>query len=81
MAREGRVEVWEGMWASTVVLLPLGIFLTYKAVNDSDVFKIEVYTDFFKRLFGRSMLRKVELKEVIMDDVDPQEAVRRLEDL
>ena len=81
MAREGRVEVWEGMWASTVVLLPLGIFLTYKAVNDSDVFKIEVYTDFFKRLFGRSMLRKVELKEVIMDDVDKQEAVRRLEEL
>ena len=38
MARDGRWEVWEGMWLSSAVLLPLGIFLTYKAVNDADVF-------------------------------------------
>lgn len=78
LARDGRVDVWEGMWASTAVLLPLGIFLTYKAVNDSDVFKIEVYLDFFKKIVGKSALRHVELKEVIMDDVVPEEATRRL---
>lgn len=78
LARDGRVDVWEGMWASTAVLLPLGIFLTYKAVNDSDVFKIEVYLDFFKKIVGKSALRHVELKEVIMDDVVPEEAIRRL---
>ena len=34
-ALNGRSAVWEGMWLSSAVLLALGIFLTYKAVNDS----------------------------------------------
>ncbi|MDE7146821.1 MAG: LptF/LptG family permease, partial [Duncaniella sp.] len=37
-ARDGKWEVWEGMWLSAAVLLPLGIFFTYKDVNDSAVF-------------------------------------------
>ncbi len=81
LARDGRVEVWEGIWASSAVLLPLGIFLTYKAVNDSDVFKPEVYLDWLKKLTGRSMVRKVEMKEVIMDDVDVGQALGKLEAL
>jgi lipopolysaccharide export system permease protein len=31
MARSGVWEEWEGMWLSSAVLAPLGIFLTYKA--------------------------------------------------
>lgn len=81
LAREGRVEVWEGIWASTAVLLPLGIFLTYKAVNDSDVFKSEIYVDFLRRAFGVGQLRKVEMKEVVMDEVDDAEALALLEKL
>ena len=38
LARDGRWEVWQGMWLSSAVLLPLGVFLTHKAVNDSAVF-------------------------------------------
>ena len=38
MARDGKMEVWEGMWLSTVALLPLGVFFTMKAVDDSAVF-------------------------------------------
>lgn len=37
MAREGVWEVWQGIWLSSAVLLPLGIFLTYKAATDSMV--------------------------------------------
>ena len=37
MAREGIWLVWEGIWLSSAVLLPLGIFLTYKAATDSMV--------------------------------------------
>ncbi len=37
MAREGIWPVWEGIWLSSAVLLPLGIFLTYKAATDSMV--------------------------------------------
>lgn len=78
LAREGQVEVWEGMWASTAILLPLGIFLTYKAVNDSDVFKPEVYIDFLRKIAGQSQTRQVVMKELIMDDVEPRQAVERL---
>ena len=69
MAREGRLEVWQGMWLSSVVLLPLGIFFTYKAVNDSAVFNRDAYMNFFRRLFGFNEMRNVQLKEVVMDDV------------
>jgi len=32
-----------GMWLSTAILLPLGLFLTYKAMNDSKLLNIEWY--------------------------------------
>ncbi|MDR1119755.1 MAG: LptF/LptG family permease, partial [Dysgonamonadaceae bacterium] len=35
MAKQGIWPVWAGMWLSSIVLFPLGVFLTYKAVNDS----------------------------------------------
>ena len=37
------------MWMPTYVLLPLGIFLTYKAINDSQLFNKEFYYRFFKK--------------------------------
>lgn len=78
MARDGKLEVWEGMWLSAAVLLPLGIFFTYKAVNDSDVFNKDVYLNFFRKLFGLTEARKIELKEVVMEEVRPALAVERL---
>lgn len=35
MAREGVWHVWSGMWLSSAVLFPLGIYLTYLAATDS----------------------------------------------
>ena len=35
MAKEGAIEPYMGMWLASVVFLPLGIFLTYKATADS----------------------------------------------
>lgn len=37
MAREGLWPVWAGIWLSSSVLLPIGIFLTYKAATDSSL--------------------------------------------
>jgi lipopolysaccharide export system permease protein len=37
-----------GMWLSTMVLIPIGIFLTYKAMNDSQLFSNEFYFRSFK---------------------------------
>lgn len=74
LARDGRWEVWAGMWLSSAVLLPLGIFFTYKAVNDSAVFNADAYKLFFKRLSGK-LERELQLKEFPMSEVIPAEAL------
>ncbi|MDE7443599.1 MAG: LptF/LptG family permease, partial [Muribaculaceae bacterium] len=74
LARNGSLEVWQGVWLSTVVLLPLGIFFTYKAVNDSAVFNKDAYVNFFNRLIGRREKRHITLKEVVMEDMIPSTA-------
>ena len=39
-----------GMWLSTFILIPIGIFLTYKAMNDSQLFNQEFYYRSFKQM-------------------------------
>ncbi|MCD7710490.1 MAG: LptF/LptG family permease, partial [Porphyromonadaceae bacterium] len=72
-ALNGRVSVEEGMWISSVILLALGIFLTYKAVNDSAVFNKDAYLNFLRKIVGKSETRNVIHKEVIMDEATPEE--------
>ncbi|MDY3912143.1 MAG: LptF/LptG family permease [Sodaliphilus sp.] len=81
LARDGRWEVWHGIWLSSAVLLPLGIFLTYKAVNDSAVLNVDAYRNFFRRLAGMHQVRKLALKEVVIEEVDTPVAVRQLQEL
>ncbi len=50
VAREGIWDVGAAMWISTVVFLPLGIFLTYEAVTDSMLMTSESYARFLKSL-------------------------------
>jgi len=49
-AREGGWAPFAGMWLSTAILVPLGVFLTYKATSDSALFDVENYLRFFRRL-------------------------------
>ena len=70
MARDGIWLPLQGMWISSAVLLPLGIFLTYKAVNDSVLFNAETYMDTLKRLIGKREYRHIEAKELIIDKPD-----------
>lgn len=37
-AKEGAINMFVGMWISTLVLLPIGLYLTYRANRDSIVF-------------------------------------------
>ena len=53
MAREALWPCWAGMWLSSFVLLPTGIFLTYKAATDSPLFNPEAWTIKAKKLFVR----------------------------
>lgn len=78
MARDGKMLVWEGIWLSTVVLTPLGVFFTIKAVDDSAVFNADAYRLFFSRLIGRLPQRSLALKEVIMQPVDRNVALDML---
>ena len=48
-ARESVMPAFEGMWLSSFLLLPLGVFLTYKATSDSAVLNIDTYIMFFKK--------------------------------
>ncbi len=70
MAREGMVSPWVGIWLSTFVLLPLGIFVTWKAMNDSSVFNPDLYKEWFRHRFGIPITRQITKKEVIINDID-----------
>ncbi len=48
-AKEGVTSVTAGMWLSTFVLVPVGIFLTSKAMRDSQLFNKEFYFRFLKK--------------------------------
>ncbi len=50
MAREALWPCWQGMWLSSFVLLPTGIFLTYKAATDSPLFNPEAWKIKVERL-------------------------------
>ena len=51
MAREALWPCWLGMWLSSFVLLPTGIFLTYKAATDSPLFNPEAWTIRARKFF------------------------------
>jgi lipopolysaccharide export system permease protein len=52
-AKEGVWEAWQGAWMATIVLMPVGIFLTYKATKDSALFDIDAYLIPIRKLFQR----------------------------
>ena len=81
LARDGRWEVWQGIWLSSAVLLPLGIFLTKKAVNDSAVFNPDAWLNFLRRFTGLHQTRKLEAKEVIINEVVTADALSQIESL
>ena len=80
MARDGKLAVWEGIWLSSAVLLPLGIFFTYKAMKDSSVFDFDAIKNRFMRLTGK-MKRELDVKEFTMTEVEPEKAVALLRSL
>lgn len=60
--KSAREDVWNmttGMWFSSGIFLPVGIWLTYKAVRDSTIMSAETYTALFKKLLPRWLMKKV----------------------
>jgi lipopolysaccharide export system permease protein len=62
-AREDVWAMFNGMWFSSFIFLPVGIWLTYKAATDSAIMSAETYTKFFKRIGLGKLLSKKKTKE------------------
>ncbi len=81
MAKTGEWNIFSGIWLSTMVLLPIGIFLTNRANKDSVVFNIEGYRNFFYKVLGLRTKRRLNRKEVIIEEPHYAELSLKLEQL
>lgn len=79
MARGGMWAIWFGNALAPAVLVPMAVFFTYKATNDSVVFNVDLYTDIFRRFFGLRVKRPIYSKEVVINDPDYAADLERLE--
>lgn len=68
MARSGMWTIWFGKSLAPAVLVPMAVFFTYKATNDSVVFNADLYADIFRRFFGLRIKRPIYRKEVVIND-------------
>ena len=59
--KEGMMPPYIGMWLAVLVLTPVGIFLTYKAMHDSQLFNKELYSRAFKKVKGLFVRSKATL--------------------
>lgn len=53
MIESNMISPFVGMWASSIILVPLGLLLTYKAANDSALFDKDTYKKLISKLFKR----------------------------
>ncbi len=78
MARGGMWTIWFGKGLAPAVLVPMAVFFTYKATNDSVVFNMDLYADIFRRFFGLRVKRPIYRKEVVINDPNYAEDLERL---
>lgn len=81
MTRQGDWAIWFGRGLSPAILIPTAIFITYKANNDSAVFNIDLYRNFFIRILGLRMKRNISSKEVIISTpryIDDADMLRKM---
>ena len=81
MTRDGVWVHWFGMWFSALILLPIGVFLTYKAMNDSVIMNADTYIQFLRRLFFIREKRTYPVKSVVIDKPDYNVIVDNLNEI
>lgn len=47
LAEQSQVSIWFGMWLATLIFVPVGIFLTTRALRDRVIINIDPYINFF----------------------------------
>ena len=60
MAVFGDLNMFVGVWISSIVLLPIGLFLTFKATTDAAMFDGDSWKRFFQRLIKHKVPEPVE---------------------
>ena len=61
MAVFGNLNMFLGIWMSSLVLFPIGLFLTFKATTDAALFDGDSWKRFFQNLFKKKHEKDVEL--------------------
>jgi lipopolysaccharide export system permease protein len=79
LAKSGDWDITFGIWLSTMVLTPIGVWLTYKSNQDSAVFNVEAYQNAIRRLLGLRVNRHIARKEVIMEEPNAQRLIPELQ--
>jgi lipopolysaccharide export system permease protein len=67
LVEEDVIGTFAGMWAASYILLPIGIFLTYKATTDSVIMNIDTYLSFFKKI--KDYLYRITMNETRRNSV------------
>ena len=57
-ALQGVISISQGMWLSSFILAPLGLFFSYKAANDSSVFSSARISILLKKTKGLWKVKK-----------------------
>jgi lipopolysaccharide export system permease protein len=77
LAKEGVISPFSGMWLASMFLFPVGLFLTYKAMHDSELMNKEFYYRTFKKIKTWWLVvtrKKQKEQETIGTEVNQDEA-------
>ena len=66
LAKDGAVSAVEGVFISSYVLMPVGMFLTWKAINDSPILNTAPIKRFFKKLWDNITGKMTKTRIVFM---------------
>jgi lipopolysaccharide export system permease protein len=60
-ARDSAINPIFGMWISSAILLPIGIWLTYKSMTDSPILNMDTYGSIFRKIRRRIRYTRIKL--------------------
>ena len=66
-AEDGSVPAWIASWLSTLILFPLGVYLTYRATTDQGLFDLEGFIDPIKKLFKKKDPEAIDPEQPLAD--------------